>query len=111
MFDGDGGRDGLPEFTFAYRSPEPDIIDDPSDYADDAASLEHARTWEWMHPLAEVQGALRAAGLTIDAFEEHDRVPWRIFPATVPLGEGMFGWPAEQWLPLSYELVASAPLR
>ena len=63
---------------------------------------------EWMHPLAEVQGALRAAGLIIDAFEEHLQVPWQIFPITVPQGDGMFGWPAEQWLPLSYELVASA---
>ena len=111
VFDGDRGPGGLPVFQFPYANPEPDVLDDPTDYADPDAAIEHARTWEWMHPLAEVQGALRAAGLTIDAFDEHFQVPWQIFPITVPQGEGMFGWPAEQWLPLSYELVASAPLR
>ncbi|PWC03048.1 hypothetical protein [Agromyces badenianii] len=68
--------------------------------------LANGRTREWMHPLSEVFGALRDAGLDIETFTEHYRVPWRIFPATVDLGEGMFGWPAERWLPLSYELVA-----
>ena len=62
-----------------------------------------------MHPLDEVMGALRDAGLSIDAFTEHYQVPWQIFPVTVPVGQGMFSWPAERWLPLSYELVASAP--
>lgn len=111
VFDGDGGAGGMPVFAYPYAKDDPDILEDPSDYADREAALEHARTWEWMHPLAEVQGALRAAGLVIDEFEEHYRVPWQIFPVTIPLGEGMFGWPAEQWLPLSYELVASAPPR
>jgi SAM-dependent methyltransferase len=111
VFDGDGGAGGMPAFAYPYAKDDPDILEDPSDYADPEAALEHARTWEWMHPLAEVHGALRAAGLAIDEFEEHYRVPWQIFPVTIPLGEGMFGWPAEQWLPLSYELVASAPLR
>lgn len=111
VFDGDGGAGGMPVFAYPYAKDDPDILEDPSDYADREAALEHARTWEWMHPLAEVHGALRAAGLAIDEFEEHYRVPWQIFPLTIPVGEGMFGWPAEQWLPLSYELVASAPLR
>jgi hypothetical protein len=62
-----------------------------------------------MHPLDEVMRSLRAAGLSIDEFTEHYRVPWQILPITEPQGEGMFGWPAERWLPLSYEVVASAP--
>lgn len=111
VFDGDGGAAGMPVFSYPYAKDDPDILEDPSDYADPEAALEHARTWEWMHPLAAVHGALRAAGLAIDEFEEHYRVPWQIFPVTVPLGEGMFGWPTAQWLPLSYELVASAPPR
>lgn len=111
VFDGDGGAGGMPVFAYPYAKDDPDILEDPSDYADPGAALEHARTWEWMHPLAEVHGALRDAGLAIDEFEEHYRVPWQIFPVTIPLGEGMYGWPAAQWLPLSYELVASAPPR
>jgi SAM-dependent methyltransferase len=111
VFDGDAGPGGLPAFTFPYSKDEPDVLEDPSDYADASAALANARTWEWMHPLDGVLGALRDAGLTVDAFTEHYQVPWQIFPVTVPQGDGMFGWPAERWLPLSYELVASAPLR
>ena len=111
VFDGDGGPGGLPVFQYPYANPEPDVLEDGRDYADDDVEISNARTWEWMHPLAEVFGALRDAGLSIDAFDEHYRVPWQIFPLTVPVGEGMFGWPSEQWLPLSYEVVATAPQR
>lgn len=109
VFDGEDGTGGMPAFRYPYLKADPDVLDDPSDYADADAKLVNARTWEWMHPLDEVFGALRAAGLTVDDFAEHYVVPWRIFPVTVPKGEGMFGWPRERWLPLSYELVASWP--
>jgi hypothetical protein len=56
-------------------------LDDPSDYADAEIRLQNAPTWEWMHPLDEVMGSLRAAGLAIDEFTEHYRVPWQIFPS------------------------------
>ncbi|MET0975003.1 MAG: class I SAM-dependent methyltransferase [Leifsonia sp.] len=110
VFDGDGGPDGLPEFGYPYVNPEPDIVDDASDYADDGAVLENSRTWEWMHPLGEVMAALRAAGLRIDAFREHLQVPWRMFPVLEDKGHGMFGWADKQWLPLAYSLVASNPV-
>ncbi|TYL50402.1 class I SAM-dependent methyltransferase [Agromyces mariniharenae] len=111
VFDGDGGPGGLPVFQFPYSNPEPDVLEDASDYADRDVAISNARTWEWMHPLAEVLGALRDAGLSIDAFDEHYQVPWQIFPVTVPVGDGMFGWPSERWLPLSYEVVATARQR
>lgn len=111
VFDGDGGAGGMPEFTFPYRSDGPEIIDEPGDYADPDAQLQHSSTWEWMHPLDEVLGALRSAGLRLDSFTEHHEVPWQIFPVAVPKGDGMFGWPDLQWLPLSYELTASVPNR
>lgn len=107
VFDGDGGAGGMPEFTFPYRSDGPELIDEPGDYADPDAQLQHSKTWEWMHPLDEVFGALRAAGLRLDAFTEHHELPWQIFPVVVPKGEGMFGWPDRLWLPLAYELTAS----
>ena len=109
VFDGAEGTRGLPTFAFPYGKHDAIEFEDPKDYADPAARLTHARTWEWMHPLSEVMAALRAAGLEIEQFVEHYEVPWQIFPVTVPVGDGMFSWPAERWLPLSYELVAAAP--
>ncbi|MCK8608940.1 bifunctional 2-polyprenyl-6-hydroxyphenol methylase/3-demethylubiquinol 3-O-methyltransferase UbiG [Agromyces sp. C10] len=109
VFDGDGGPDGMPQFAYPYAAGRPEVIDDPSDYADPDARIQHARTWEWMHPLDEVLRALRDAGLRIDSFTEHYEVPWQIFPVTVPRGDGMYGWPDRRWLPLSYEVVAATP--
>ncbi|KQQ94531.1 hypothetical protein ASF62_10655 [Leifsonia sp. Leaf325] len=109
VFDGDSAADGMPAFAYPYVSDEPDVIDDPGDYADDEAVLENARTWEWMHPLGEVMASLREAGLRIDMFREHLQVPWRMFPVLVEKESGMFGWADQQWLPLAYSLVAANP--
>lgn len=109
VFEGGDGPDGLPSIRYAYQSERPDVLDDPSDYADPDARLANARTWEWMHPLSDVLGALRDADLAVETFDEHYQVPWQIFPATVDQGEGMYGWPAERWLPLAYEIVARNP--
>ncbi|MRG60749.1 methyltransferase domain-containing protein [Agromyces sp. CFH 90414] len=102
----DGDAAALPVVKYPYRSAEADVLDDPSDYADASAVLQHARTWEWAHPLAQIFGALREGGLVVEHLDEHYRLPWRVFPAAVPLGEGMYGWPDEQWIPLALELVA-----
>ena len=111
VFEGAAGADGLPAFTYAYSSDAPDVIDDPSDYADPDAVIENSRTWEWTHPIDEVLRVVRDAGLAIESYSEDYRIPWQAFPVLVPIGEGMFGWPATRWLPLSYELVATAPTR
>ena len=109
VFAGDDGPGGLPSMQFPYSKDGPDVLEDPNDYADRDVAIEHAKTWEWIHPVDEVLSALRDSGLTIEHFAEHYEVPWQIYPATVPAGEGMYGWPAERWLPLSIEIVASAP--
>ncbi|GAA2463103.1 class I SAM-dependent methyltransferase [Agromyces soli] len=109
MLDGDDGPDGLPSLRYAYEGGEPDVVDSGEDYADPEARLQHTRTWEWMHPLSEVLSGLRDAGLTVEEFAELYQVPWRIFPATVPQGHGLYGWPGTRWAPLSMEIVALAP--
>lgn len=107
VFDGDGGPGGLPVFSYPYSSADVIEFYDPSDYADPEARLASARTIEWIHPLGEVLGALRNAGLAVERFTEHMELPWQLFPIIVPKGDGMYGWPAEPWLPLSYEVVAT----
>lgn len=111
MLDGADGPEGLPSLRYAYAGDEPDLVDSEEDYADPDARLANTRTWEWMHPLSSVIGAMRAAGLELDVFAEHYQVPWRIFPATVEQDDGMYGWPGTRWAPLSVELVASSPTR
>ena len=59
------------------------MIEDSIDYADPAARLRNARTHTWMHPLGEVLGALRDAGLALEWLREHPRLPWRMFRSGV----------------------------
>jgi SAM-dependent methyltransferase len=99
----------LPVFRYPYAAETPDVYDEASDYADENAVLENTRGWEWSHPLSTTVGAVLDAGLRLDRLAEHDELPWRMFPHLVAAGEGMFGWPDENWLPLAVSIVAFKP--
>ncbi|WP_354498236.1 class I SAM-dependent methyltransferase [Mycetocola sp. 2940] len=108
VFDADPENpDALPVFRFPYAEEEPEVYDEASDYADEHAVLSNTRGCEWAHPLSQTIGALLDAGLRLDRMAEHDELPWRMYPCLVPVGDGMFGWPHENWLPLAVSLVAS----
>ena len=71
--------------------------DDASTYVGEG-TVEHARTYEWPHPLSEVVSALLDAGLRIELFHEEQVLPWRFSPQMVEV-DGGFAWP-ESWRPL-----------
>ena len=102
------GGDGLPELRHEYFSDgHPEIWDEPGDYADAEAEVQNTVTWEWAHSTGDVLTALLDAGLRLDFYHEHDVVPWRMFRHLVETEPGLWGWPAERWLPLSYSLGAT----
>ncbi|ODN71650.1 class I SAM-dependent methyltransferase [Methylobrevis pamukkalensis] len=84
------------------------IEDDPTDYANKKARLKHSRTHEWMHTLAEILTSIARARLRLEWFNEHPEIPWRMFADLVETDEGLYRWPAEQWMPLAFSLKASA---
>ena len=100
----------MPGWFVPYFSDGPLIFDDPRDYADDTARLVNARTYEWLHPLGEVVSAVIDSGLTPCWLHEHDAVPWRMFEFLVEDAEGMYRWPDQRWLPLSFSLRAERRL-
>jgi SAM-dependent methyltransferase len=101
--------DGRPGWFAPYFGREAVVMDDPTDYANPTARLTHARTYTWIHPLAGVIGALRAAGLALDWLHEHPRVPWRMFRGLVQDADGLWTWPDRPWLPLGVSLSAVRP--
>jgi SAM-dependent methyltransferase len=104
------GAGGVPVVQHPYDSDgAPEVLDYSTDYADDAAVLTNTRSFEWAHPLGETITALLDTGLGIDFLHEHYAVPWKMIASLVPVGEGLFGWPAEKWLPLSVSIGASKP--
>ncbi|QEO10499.1 class I SAM-dependent methyltransferase [Protaetiibacter larvae] len=100
--------EGLPQLRYPYFSDgRPEVLDEQGDYADGDAVLENTVTWEWAHPTSEVLTALLDAGLRLDFFHEHDRTPWRMFQALVEVEPGLWGWPAQRWMPLGFSLGAT----
>lgn len=97
---------GRPGWLVPYFSRDPVVLDEAEDYVNPAARLAAAHTVTWMHPLAEVVGALRGAGLALDWLHEHPRVPWRMFRCLERDADGLWAWPDRPWLPLAYSLSA-----
>lgn len=98
-----------------FERTEPTTWDEQGTYVEvpDDTVFEHTRSHEWNHGIGEILTAVLAAGLRIDAFEEHrflDWQPWALFepvsdrPDTWQLPEGL-----RERLPLQYTLIASKP--
>lgn len=104
----EGAGDARPVLRYEYFGDgRPDILDEQGDYADADAVVENTVTWEWAHPTGEVLTALLDAGMRLDFFHEHAVVPWQMFRYLEATGEGLWGWPDERWLPLSFSLGAT----
>ena len=74
----DPREDGLVAVEFPYfEMPEPLEWDDDVSYVDIGDhKIEHGRTQEWNHGLAETITALMDHGMTLTSIEEHDSAPW-----------------------------------
>ena len=67
-------------------------------------------SFEWTHGIGTLLDAVRAAGLDLTGFAEHDVSPWRRWPNMRDLGGGWWGWPeGTPRLPLLFSLRASRP--
>jgi SAM-dependent methyltransferase len=104
-----GATPALPGPLVPYFERAPRLFDDPTDYADPVARLANSRTVSWLHPIGDVLAALAEAGLRLDWLREHPAVTWRMFRSLVRRDDGLWGWPAEQWLPLALSLHATRP--
>ncbi|WP_305091623.1 bifunctional 2-polyprenyl-6-hydroxyphenol methylase/3-demethylubiquinol 3-O-methyltransferase UbiG [Prescottella sp. R16] len=80
--------------------------DDSGTYTEDSAGqITHVTNYEWRHDLGEVAGALRGAGLTIEALHELPYMDWPAFDDLVPCPRG---WELRSGLPripLSFAMV------
>jgi SAM-dependent methyltransferase len=109
VFDGAGRPDDpdhRPDWFVPYFHREPIAYDEPFDYANPAARLANSRTIVWMHGLADILGALRAAGLRLDWLHEHPGLTSPLFPGLVQGPDRLWTWPGRAWLPLALSLRA-----
>jgi SAM-dependent methyltransferase len=109
VFDGladQADADARPGWLVPYFGRAPQVFDDPTDYANAEARLANSRTVNWSHPLADILGSLRAAGLALDWLHEHPRLTWKLFPGLVQDADQLWTWPGRPWLPLAVSLRA-----
>lgn len=93
-----------------FETSEPIPWDSDGSYLG-SAEIEHTRTYEWNHGLAEVMGALTSQGLVIDLFEEHRFLEWQGQHHMIEQPDGRWMLPEGQRdrIPLMYSLRARKP--
>jgi hypothetical protein len=98
---------------YDWRTPaeRPFMMDEATTYTGDERKLGNTRTYEWIHPLSDIMGALTEVGLRIEWLHEHELLPYRLFPMMVPIDSpGLFRLPdAMSRLPLSFSIRATKP--
>lgn len=97
--------------TYPQDTPRerPLVFDTTNTYTGDTTPLRATRTYEWVHSISRILGALRGAGLTVIALNEHATLPWRPFALCVDAGEGMYRLPDDlPAFPLALSLTARA---
>lgn len=97
-----------PWFDFATAPANPIAQDVATTYTGSARTLSSTRTYEWIHPLSAILTGLIEAGLTLEWFREHERLPYRLFANMEPAPEaGLYRLPdGHPRLPLSFSLEA-----
>jgi SAM-dependent methyltransferase len=105
--EGDGELDIVGYRYFADGTAQ--TWNDPSTYAGDGR-VEHARTYEWPHPLSETVNALLGAGLQLLRLDEGRLLPWPFSERMVEV-EGGWMWPegVRDRIPCTFTLVARKP--
>ncbi|PYG01724.1 Methyltransferase domain-containing protein [Georgenia satyanarayanai] len=80
---------------------------DTYSYTGDEQPIEHPRTYEWPHSLAEIIGSLLGAGLRITSMGEQQTVPWPAHPLMEETdGAWAFPEPLRQRVPTTYSITA-----
>jgi SAM-dependent methyltransferase len=102
-------RDGrlVHEYPIDTPAEHPLVFDQTQTYSGDRIPLAATRTYEWIHSLSRIVGALLGAGLTLDFLHEHPALPWPLFPMLVRGEDGMWRLPdSVPAFPLSVSLRA-----
>ena len=101
------GAGGLPGWDAPYFAAGPLLTVSETDYADPTAKLSNSQMVEFLHPVADIVGALLAAGLQLDFLHEHPTLVWQQFRCLVQDTQGNWTWPGQPWLPLSLSIGAT----
>ena len=99
----------VPTFSY-FQGREPVAFDEDQTYTGDDDILQNKRSYFWIHPLSRIVNALLGQGMQLEFLNEHEEIPWKLFPSMVPAGEGMFRLPdGISPFPLGFSLKVKKP--
>jgi SAM-dependent methyltransferase len=97
-----------PHYPWRVPADRPLLFEDAVTYTGDERKLTHTRSYEWIHPFSAVVNGILSAGLSLDFLNEHERLPWRLFPSMIAGEGGLFRMPSSgPSIPLSFSLRAT----
>jgi SAM-dependent methyltransferase len=100
----------VPHYDWRTPANAPSASDLPFTYNGSGDRLKNTRTYEWIHPLSDIIGSLREAGMTIDWYHEHAALTWPLFPNMSQGEDGLYRLPKDfPQLPLAFSLKAVKP--
>ncbi|MDQ2849497.1 MAG: class I SAM-dependent methyltransferase [Actinomycetota bacterium] len=93
-----------------FASERAQTFQDNSTYVG-TGTVDHDRTYEWIHPLSEIVGSLLSAGLVIERLDEGRTLPWQFSPRMVSAEGERFSWPEaeRERVPCTFTIVARKP--
>lgn len=91
-----------------FHSASPLRFDDGVTYASETR-MTNSVTYQWPHDLAEIFGALLGVGLQVEAFDEHQAMPWKALPNLEPTDAGWALPVTSPKIPLMFSIVARRP--
>jgi phthiocerol/phenolphthiocerol synthesis type-I polyketide synthase E len=104
----DGSKGGRIELARPYFRHGPVRGEWAGTYAARKARMRHRVSFEWVHPISEVTGALLEAGLRIDSLVEYPFTYWHKFPAMKKDRDGSWHFSKREGsIPLMYSLRAT----
>ena len=96
-----------PHYPWRVPPDRPLLFEDAVTYTGDERKLTHTRNYEWIHPFSAIVNGIVGAGLSLDFLNEHERLPWRLFPSMTAAEGGLFRMPhSTPSFPLSFSLRA-----
>lgn len=107
----------VPRFDWLTPEGAPIASDESTSYTGDPRPIARTRNYEWIHPLSAIVTGLLAAGLRLTRLDEHETLPYRLYPSMVPADRDEDGRVMTFRLPdgavrfpLSFSLTAEKPL-
>lgn len=108
MFEVDEAGSLVPRYDYCNKDEAPLSFDDEYSYDGSSKKMTSTRTYQWQYSIAQIVNALIKAGFTIDFLNEHETLPWQLYPTLEKGPDRLFRLPqGDVRMPLALSIGAT----